>query len=244
MDEREVDRLYGLPLEDFTGERNELAKRLRGAGDREAAEEVRRLPKPTVPVWLVNQLARTNEVPMRALLRSGDKLRDAQRTVLAGGNADDLREAQREERDVVARLTAQARKLMPKVSSSALERVAETLRAAAVADDETRELLKRGRLTGELELSGFTALAGMPVGDRTRREKPKGARRDDAREREERRRRVAAARERVKEARAAAREADKEAKRLEREAAKAREAAENAAAELAQAEDDLATASS
>jgi hypothetical protein len=231
VDEREVDRLYGLPLEEFTTERNELAKRLRGAGDREAADEVKRLTKPTVPVWLVNQLARTNEVPMRALLRSGDKLRDAQRTVLAGGDADDLREAQREERDVVARLTAQARKLMPKVTSSALERVAETLRAAAVADDETRDLLKRGRLTEELELSGFTALAGMPVGDRTRRERPKGAPRDDARER-------------VKEARAAAREADKEAKRLEREAAKAREAADTAAAELAQAEDDLATASS
>lgn len=184
MDEREIDRLYGLPLQEFTQERNELAKRLRSEGDREGAEEVRRLPKPTVPVWLVNQLARTNEVPMRALLRSGDKLREAQRTVLDGGGADALRDAQREERDVIERLTAQARTLMPKASSSALERVSETLRAAAVGDDETRELLKRGRLAEELALSGFGALARMPAGDSTRR--GKSASRDAAGDREER----------------------------------------------------------
>lgn len=238
MDEREIDRLFGLPLDEFTRERNELAKRLRDAGDREAAEAVRRLPKPTVPLWLVNQLARTNEVPLRALLRSGDKLREAQRTVLGGGEAKALRDAQREEREVVARLTAQARKLMPTASSSALERVSETLRAAAVGDDETRELLKRGRLTEELELSGFGALAGMPVGEPPRRDKK--APRDTARGREQRRKRLEAARQRVKAARAAARDADREATRLEQEAAQAREAADAAAAALARAEEELA----
>ena len=51
----EVDRLYELPLEEFTAARNELAKRL---GD----TSVKELKKPTVTAWTVNQLARTREV--------------------------------------------------------------------------------------------------------------------------------------------------------------------------------------
>jgi len=236
VDERDADRLYGLPLEEFTAERNALAKRLRAEGEREAAAEIAKLPKPTVPAWLANRLARTDEVQVRSLLREGERLRDAQRTVLEGGDAGALREAQQKEREVVARLTAQARKLLPSASSSVLERLSETLRAAAVGDDETRDLLKRGRLTKELELSGFGALAGMPVGELPRAAAP----RKTAREQEARKRRLAEARERVKAARAAAREADREAKRAEAEAAALRAAADDAAAAVARAEQDLA----
>jgi hypothetical protein len=237
VDEREVDRLYGLPLEEFTAERNALAKRLRADGEREAADEVAALAKPTVPAWLANQLARTNEVQVRALLREGERLRDAQRTVLTGGGADVLRDAQQAEREVVAWLTAQARKLLPGVSAAMLERLSETLRAAATGDDETRDLLKRGRLAHEVELSGFTALAGMPVEPRT---KAAGSKRDDAKEREQRKEQLAAARERLKAARAAARDAEQEAKQLEREAARARASADEAAADVARAEEEVA----
>jgi hypothetical protein len=47
----DVDRLYQLPLNEFTGARNELAK---GAGSR--APEIRKLAKPPVAAWAVNQL--------------------------------------------------------------------------------------------------------------------------------------------------------------------------------------------
>src|SRR5688500_5633651 len=47
----EIDRLYQVPLAEFTAERNALAKR---AGGQSA--EIRALQKPTVPAWAVNQL--------------------------------------------------------------------------------------------------------------------------------------------------------------------------------------------
>jgi hypothetical protein len=52
----DVDALYGLPIEDFTRERNALAARLRKGGEPERAEEVKRLAKPPVAAWVVNQL--------------------------------------------------------------------------------------------------------------------------------------------------------------------------------------------
>ena len=45
--ERRIDALYEAPLEEFTALRNELAKELRRSGERDAAEEVGRLRKPT-----------------------------------------------------------------------------------------------------------------------------------------------------------------------------------------------------
>ena len=75
----EVDRLYKLPLEEFTAARNELAKRL---GD----TSVKQLKKPTVPAWTVNQLARTREVDVRRLLRAGEQLEQAQKQAVEGGD--------------------------------------------------------------------------------------------------------------------------------------------------------------
>src|ERR687891_633946 len=57
--------LYGLPLDEFTPARNELAKRLRGEGDRETAERVKELAKPSVAAWTVNQIARRRARPSR-----------------------------------------------------------------------------------------------------------------------------------------------------------------------------------
>jgi lipopolysaccharide/colanic/teichoic acid biosynthesis glycosyltransferase len=43
--DEEVSRLYALPVEEFTGERDALAKRLRDEGDREGAAGVKALKK-------------------------------------------------------------------------------------------------------------------------------------------------------------------------------------------------------
>ena len=72
--EQEVERLYGLPLGEFTSARNELAKRLAKEGDRVAAESVRALPKPPVSVWAINEAARSDTDGVRALLE-GRQLR-------------------------------------------------------------------------------------------------------------------------------------------------------------------------
>lgn len=229
----EADRLYALPLEEFTKERNAAATRLRNGGDRERADEVKALEKPTVAAWAVNQLARRNEVLVRGLLRAGERLRAAQEQALAGKGADALRDATREERDVVARLLSEARKVLPRPSQPLLDRVAETLRAAAV-DDEARELLKRGRLTRELTAGGgFDVLAGMPTAPAQRR----ATKQDD--DRAERKREPAEARERISALRKEARERDRDARAAERDAEKLRAAADEAAAALERAEEHL-----
>jgi hypothetical protein len=44
-----IDELYALPLDRFIPERDALAKELRSAGDREAAQLVKSKLKPVVP---------------------------------------------------------------------------------------------------------------------------------------------------------------------------------------------------
>src|SRR5688500_10521615 len=82
--EEEVDALYGLPLEEFTKARNELAAELRSRGEREAADWVGALAKPTAAAWAVNQVMRTQRKDARALLAAGERLRKAHEDIAAG----------------------------------------------------------------------------------------------------------------------------------------------------------------
>jgi hypothetical protein len=165
----EVDRLYELPLEEFTAARNELAKRLGDAS-------VKQLKKPTVPAWTVNQLARTREVDIRRLLRAGEQLEQAQRQAVEGGDQKAFQRARDAERDALRRLRSQAVDLLRAgghpANDSTLERVASTLRAGS-ATEEGRALLREGHLSEELEPQGFGALAGVkPAAPRGRKKKP------------------------------------------------------------------------
>ena len=91
--EKELDSLYAAPLDEFVAERDALAKRLRADGDREAADRVKALRKPSAAVWAVNQLARRQQKDYRALLEAGDRLREAQEQVLGGESPAKLQEA-------------------------------------------------------------------------------------------------------------------------------------------------------
>ena len=104
----DIDRLYGLPLGEFTAARNKLAGRLRTEGDREAAEEVKGLKKPSEPAWAVNQLARADKPKMTALLRAGERLREAHQAAGGRGGRDELRAAIANERERVRELAALA----------------------------------------------------------------------------------------------------------------------------------------
>jgi hypothetical protein len=236
--EREIDKLFALPLEEFTAARNELAKRLAKDGEKERADEVRGLAKPSVPVWTINQLARSEKPMVRALLDAGAKLRRAQEQALGGGNPDALRSAQSEEREALRALTHRAGEILRAAGKPAgqavLERINGTLGAAAVTED-AREDLKAGRLTSELRMSGFESLAGFeapPPRDELAERREQKAERERERRRLEKRardleRRATKAEERADEAESAAAEA--------REAADdARQAADEAADELAQ----------
>jgi hypothetical protein len=168
---QKVADLYGLPLEEFTNARDELAKELRRAGKKEAADEVKALRKPAVSTWTVNQLARRRPQDVRALVKAGDELRKAQRAAVGGRGPDALREASRAHRDRLDDLTGAARDELG-ASGTTLQRVVQTLRGASVDKESAKELLA-GTLTSDVEQAGFGALlsAVPPGGFRARRER-------------------------------------------------------------------------
>ena len=242
--DKELDRLLSLPLDEFTAARNEVVKRLKKAGEGEAAERVAALTKPSVPVWTINQLARREKAPMKALLDAAAKLRKAQERALAGGDSDALRAAQAQERDALRDLTQRAGAILEEAgrpaSRAVIERIRSTLGAAALAEP-TRADLKAGRLTDEVEMSGFDALAGIePVPKKGQPRDELAERRRKKAERERERRRLEqTARDleaRAKLAEERADDAEEAAEKARSEADQQRRVADEAAADLAEFE--------
>ena len=153
MSDDPTTRLYRVPLEEFTSERNALAASLKAAGDEAEARAVKALKKPSVPAWAVNQLAGRNPDEMRALLALRDRM--------DGASGEELRTIGEERRHLLAQLVRHADSILREAgygaSAATLEKVSQTLQAGA--SDEEVELLRTGRLTRELVPSGFEGLA-------------------------------------------------------------------------------------
>ena len=242
--ERELDELFGRPLSEFTGARNDLAKRLRQAGQDEAAAHVQALKKPSVPVWAANQLARRHSDEVEALVEAGLRLREAQETAFrdeAGREA--VREATTAEREAARTLTRLAQDLLEQegrpTTRAVIDRIGALLRTAAITP-AAGDALRAGRLTEEVESGGFEALAGLQL--------PKGVTRKPARaeprvdrKREQRLQRL---RGRAEELEQRARDEERVAESAEREAAKARAAADRARAAADRARAELEEAES
>lgn len=164
--EEGIDRLYGLPPEEFVGARGELAKRLRGEGDAAAAKRVAALKRPTVAAWAVNQAARRRPELVRDLLEAGDRLRQAQRRALSGLRGDSLRTAGSERRAAVDRLLAVAASALEESGRSAeahRDAIAASLQAASV-DELAAAAVRAGTLERELAApSGFGEVAGLQL---------------------------------------------------------------------------------
>lgn len=160
-------------------------------------------------------------------------LRRGQRDALEGRSGDRLQSAMRAQRDSIRTLVDAAREILEESGRSAesgvLTRIATTLRAAAAAEGTAKDLAA-GRLTEELEESGFGPLLhGLPAVP-ARKRTPAAKRRGD-----ERRARIAEQRERLRHAKAALKEKQKELRRAEREA-------ERVQSELARIADEAARA--
>ena len=242
--EQELDQLYALPLDEFTAARNDLARRLTKAGRADAAAEVKKLAKPSVPVWTANQLARREPGEVRALLRSAEELRKAQERVLGGKGVSDLQDRLAEQRRAVRALARLGRDVLADEGRSAsdaiVERIAKTLDAAAL-DEGARFQLRAGRLTEELEPPGFEALAGMtparPRSKRAEATKPKGGGVAEARRRvQETQREVRARVREAAQAESAAEQAESAAAEARRKARAVRERSDDAERALAEAE--------
>ena len=224
MADAEAERLYGLPLDEFTAARDARARELRRDGEREKAAKVAALRKPVLAAWLVNMLARDERGDIRELVAAAEGIK-------AGKEGADAAF-----RQALERLTDAGRRLLAAEGRSAdatLQQVAGTLRAAAASDPE---LLASGTLTQPIEPSGFGAMAGASRPHaRSRTAKAQAAKRVD-------RRAVERARKALAEARDEARALERTATSAEREARKARDAVEEARERVAEAESRLADA--
>ena len=73
-----ADRLYALSPEEFTQARNQAERELRKAREKEQADRVKALRKPTATAAAVNRLVREHRPEVDAFLAAAAGLRDAQ----------------------------------------------------------------------------------------------------------------------------------------------------------------------
>ena len=255
----EIDRLYQLPLDAFTAERNALAKRAGSDGRR-----IRELVKPSVPAWAVNQLYWRDREEWDALIASAENLRRAHKAVL-GGREGDVRAAGKVHDDAVESALKATLALLEHsshpVTDATRQGVLNTLRALPAGD-----AAEPGRLSKTLQPGGFEMLAGLAVGgaakpsraarpgpseprDREPRRSPAPARperqtKPDARAIAAARHEVASSERALREAEQAVRREEFESARTVREEARARDGVEKARETLARAQADLARAES
>jgi hypothetical protein len=259
LDDR-IDQLYQLPLDEFTAARNVLAKE---AGAR--AAEVKKLEKPNLAAWTVNQLYWRDRKAYDAVTKAAEKMRAAYKQMLAGKSVD-VRGAEEIHQDALREAKQAARRLLEEGGhpnpDAVMMPVAETLDALPGEEPP-------GRLTKPLRRMGFNVLEGLPISAKAGAAKAKPAvAKTKAREPEltakEKRaneaeaRELAMTRERLRFAEAAEREAEaalerakrtlerteRTRERIERELKEAVEAEKSVAREVAEAEKALVKAAS
>lgn len=177
LGDEELDRLYGLPLGEFTAARDALAKDLRGAGDAEGAKRVKELRKPTRSAGAINRAVRGRRKEARELLDAAEGLRKAQERMLEGGGREAVDEAAERERAAVDRFMDAVESELDAeggASSAMLDRARATLHALP-GDDELRDEFAAGRITEDHEAVGFGGLSvGAPPRGGSRRRTAKG----------------------------------------------------------------------
>jgi len=154
-----IDRLYQLPLDEFTEARNALAKDVAQESKKDA-DEIRRLPKPPLPAWAINQVYWQARPAYHALEASAAALRTAHAAALSGKSAD-LRAAGKAHEDAQSAVLKTALSLLQRAGHPATDAtkqaIATTLHALATSGDPP------GRLARTLQPTGFQLLAGMPT---------------------------------------------------------------------------------
>ncbi|MEX1080032.1 MAG: hypothetical protein WED09_13095 [Homoserinimonas sp.] len=146
--------LYALPLDEFTKSRNARATDARSDGDRELADRIRQLRKPSASAWAVNMLARHRAEEVGKLLELGESLRQAQSEL----DADELRELGKRRQQLIAAVVRRARSLAEDlgdpIGSAAADEIGQTFQAA-LADLDAAQAVSAGMLTRPLAASGW-----------------------------------------------------------------------------------------
>ena len=157
--DRDIDELYKASLDDFVRARDVLAKSLSGPD----AARVKRLPKPTVVPWAVNQVYWHARSIYDRVRKTGEQLRSVQIAALKGraARAADLREANEAQRRAIADAVAAATKLADEAGAHpSADTLTRTFEALSLATDLPEQ---PGRLTRPLQPAGFEALSGVSL---------------------------------------------------------------------------------
>jgi hypothetical protein len=168
----DLDRLFAGPLKTFVAERKRLADQAKAAGQAQQAKEILKIPRPSVPAWVVNQLARQEAPLLQRLAEVTGRLRDAQRQVARGPSGaarlTDHAEALAAHREVTKQLRARAEEILRAAGQAAghqlLERALRNLRVG-LASEESRRIIQSGRLVHDLAEQDLASLLGPSPGD-------------------------------------------------------------------------------
>lgn len=237
--------LAEVPPDQFVQARNALARQLRERGDAEGARRVAALRRPSIVLWISNQLGRRAAKAMEDLIESTSR---ARRTQVQGGTGDELRDAMQGQREATKRLLAEAEQVAADAGLAlTLEqqrRIQETLQAAASADPEA---LRQGALEQELSPAGFGALLSGPevvVAKAAVRKQTFEARAEEQKKRAAENRERQIRQREIRKAELAAKHLTARAAQLEQHAQRARSAADQAKAkaDAARREADAAEA--
>jgi hypothetical protein len=143
--------VYGVPPTDFVATRTRWVKELRSSKQREAANSVGALRKPSVSAAAINALVRRHDPVVDRLRDIGTRMRHAQSALDAAGLA-----AMRDERDELLRdWVAAAGTHSPGTLTAAAEAEVRDTAVAALADGAAAEVMLSGTLTRSLSYSGF-----------------------------------------------------------------------------------------
>ena len=216
----EIDKLYQLPLDEFTPARNALAKATGEA-------VIKKLEKPNLAAWAVNQLYWHRRQAYDDFIESAERMRGEYRKQL-GGKSANVTIAEAKHKAALQKAKQAIRELLDAAGAAAsdvvMTSIAETLDALPGTDPP-------GRLIKPLRRMGFGALDGVPIVVAPKKEKPAEApAKDDKTERER-----AMARERLRFAEAAEREAQAAVEKAQRALERAETAHERVKGELEEA---------
>lgn len=136
-----IDELYSLEPAEFVARRDQRVKDARAVQDRELANALKALRRPTLGAWYVNIAARAPLASLHAFDKLGRRLRVAQTAGDFAAVMELGRERGEAERRVLADLAAHIERLGYTVSDAALEDVRATLRATLADEDAARAAL-------------------------------------------------------------------------------------------------------
>ena len=227
-----IDELYQLPLDEFTAERNALAK---STGD----ASIKKLEKPSLAAWAVNQLFWHQRKLYDEVIKTSGQLRTAYTQMLAEKSAD-VHAAEVFHNEAMRKAKDAIRAILESSGNSSVDGVmtpiTETLDALPTTDPP-------GRLTKPLRRTGFEALKGVVIAAKPSRpvskpEPPKPAADETERARKKREadlQELSMTKERLRFAEAAAREAEASVDRARRTLDRAERTRERIEGELEQA---------